>query len=187
MDDNQDVEQLLSRPTISLRNASEILEISLPTATRRPSGARFRPCRSAGLSASRLRCSRSCLVWNQPNTTKPAPDWRQAAGRNSNRRMILATRDIGRERPIGSRDFGQRFRDIELLVDWWLELSAKARRAELLFEHVGIDIGCENLADEISAFNRVLRGLAADQCDTPEPIPIQPFKVIEGGRKCSRR
>lgn len=32
MDDNQDVEQLLSRPTISLRNVSEILEISLPTA-----------------------------------------------------------------------------------------------------------------------------------------------------------
>jgi hypothetical protein len=59
----------------------------------------------------------------------------------------------------------KRLTDLQAMCDWHAELSSKVRRAELLFHHVGIDVGCETLVEEVAAFNHVLAGLLAEEAD----------------------
>jgi hypothetical protein len=59
----------------------------------------------------------------------------------------------------------QRLNDLQLLAEWRDELANKLRRAELLFDHVGIDVGLETLPDEVVAFSRVVAGLFAEEAE----------------------
>jgi hypothetical protein len=56
----------------------------------------------------------------------------------------------------------KRLANLQALREWQAELSGRLRRAELLFEHVAADVGCETLADEVAAFAQVVARLFAE-------------------------